>query len=233
MNELPGCPEVREVLPELAVGAVAGDERAWALSHVAGCVACRRELAEFSRAADTVLLLAPSVEPPPGFESRVLAALSPAAAPAPLRRRRWRLPHLRPAVAFAVAVVLAAGAGAQVVRWRSADDRALAENYRRTLAVADGRYLRAMRMTTVDGQSAGTVFLYQGNPSWLLVTVFAAPADGAYDVLVVDRNGGAHPAGTCQVTGGSGTAGYRLTLPVSNVAKVQLRSTNAVLTTVS
>lgn len=125
---------------------------------------------------------------------------------------------------LALVVVVAAGAGAQAVRWRSADDRELARQYRQTLDVADGRYLEAVRMTTMDGRPAGTAFLYQGNPSWLLVTVSAAPADGAYDALAIDRDGAAHLAGTCVMTRGGGTAGYRLDIPVSAVSQIQLRS---------
>ncbi|MDQ7908327.1 zf-HC2 domain-containing protein [Phytohabitans sp. ZYX-F-186] len=228
MSEPHGCPGVRELLPELATGALAGDERASALAHVEGCAACRRELAALSRAADALLLLAPPVEPPPGFEGGVLARLGTDAGPALGRRRRRsllpRVPRLRIAVAFATAVAVAAAAGAQAVRWQSADDRELARQYRQTLQVADGRYLKAVRMTTVDGQPAGTAFFYQGNPSWLLVTVDAAPADGAYDALAIDRDGAAHPAGTCQVTSGTGTAGYRLDVAVAAVAQIQLRS---------
>jgi hypothetical protein len=230
MSEPPGCPEVRELLPELATGALAGDERASALAHVDGCAACRRELAALSRAADALLLLAPPVEPPPGFEGGVLARLDADAGPPPGRRRRRSLlpgiqrPRLRPAIAFAVAVAVAAGAGAQAVRWQSAADRDLARQYRQTLDVADGRYLKAMRMTTMDGQPAGTAFLYQGNPSWLLVTVNAAPVDGAYDAIAVDRDGATHPAGTCVMSRGGGTAGYRLDIPVSAVTQIQLRS---------
>jgi hypothetical protein len=230
MSEPHGCPEVRELLPELATGALAGDERASALAHVEGCAACRRELAALSRAADALLLLAPPVEPPPGFEGGVLARLDADTGPPPGRRRRRSLlpgallPRARLAVAFAVAVAVAAGAGAQAVRWQSADDRDLARQYRETLEVANGRYLKAIRMSTMDGQPAGTAFLYQGNPSWLLVTVYAAPADGAYDVLAIDRDGAAHPAGTCQVTARNGTAGYRLRIAVSAVTQIQLRS---------
>lgn len=226
MNEPHGCPEVRELLPELATGALAGDDRALALGHVGACAACRRELAALSRAADAVLLLAPPVEPPPGFEGRVLARLDTGPPPG-RRRRRSLLPGaLRPrlAIAFALAVVVAAGAGAQAVRWQTEADRELARQYRQTLDVADGRYLKAIRMTTVDGQPAGTAFLYQGNPSWLLVTVYAAPVDGAYDVLVIDRGGAAHPAGTCEMAGRNGTFGYRLGVAVSAVAQIQLRS---------
>jgi hypothetical protein len=253
MSDPRGCPETRELLPELATGALAGDERASALAHVTGCAACRRELAALSRAADAVLLLAPPVEPPPGFEGGVLARLDVDTGTAPelatsnstspatrtggaggkaapdRRRRRSFLSGVRPrlAIAFAAVVVIAAGAGAQAVRWQSAGDRELARQYRQTLEVANGRYLKAVRMTTMDGQLAGTAFLYQGNPSWLLVTVFAAPADGAYDVLAIDRDGAAHPAGTCEVTARNGTAGYRLAIPVSTVGQIQLRSRTA------
>jgi hypothetical protein len=261
MDETYGCAEVRPLLVELATGVLTGHERGQALRHVAGCAACRQELAELSQVADSLLLLAPRMEPPAGFESAVMARIvdegarpgeaheaaagqpasvgqpepagqpasvgqpEPAGQPAPARPRsaRWRRWLTRPALAAAVAVLVAGGLGAWTVQWRTAEDRAVAAKYRETLAIADGRYLRAMQMTTEAGARAGTVFLYQGRPSWLLVTVTAAPADGAYTMAVVDRDGVRHPLGVCPVAGGRGTAGYALDVAVANVAVVQLR----------
>jgi len=73
------------------------------------------------------------------------------------------------------------------------------------------------------GEQAGTVFLYQGNPSWLLVTVTSAPTDGRYEIHVLDRGGVARTVDSCQLDNRAGTAGYRLDIPVSRVAQVQLR----------
>jgi hypothetical protein len=231
MSDQSNCAEVGGLLPELAVGAVVGDERARALAHIGRCLGCHRELAEFAAAADAVLQLAPSVEPPPGFENAVLGRLglhqpptdADRPATSPVSRRR----HARRLVAVVIAMVISLGAGAALAQWRTAEDRRLADQYRHTLAVANGRYLKAAPLTWGDGERVGTTYLYQGNPSWLLVTTTAAPSDGSYAILAFDRDGGAHRIGTCQVTGRTGTAGYELPLRVADVARIQLRSTTA------
>ena len=232
MSDQYDCLEVAALLPELAVGAAAGDERGRALAHVSRCVHCRRELGSFAATADAVLLLVPPVEPPPGFETATLARLGGARptgpdAPVPIRRPRWRARRLLAvAVAAAAALLIALGGGAALTHWRGADDRELADQYRRTLAVANGRYLKAAPLTSADGQRVGTSFLYQGSPSWLLVTVTGAPDDGDYAVLAIDRRGGAHRLGVGQITNHVGTAGFRLPVRVRDVAQVQLRSTD-------
>jgi hypothetical protein len=222
MPELLECHAVRPLLPELATGAIAGDERARALGHVTACLDCSRQLADLTKTADALLLLAPPTEPPVGFESRVLAGLEPARAPAPVDRPRRR--RARTVLALAASIVLAAGAGTTITYRQTADDRRLADQYRSTLAVADGRYLTAARLTTAHQQPAGTVFLYQGNPSWLLLTISAPPSDGPYEILVVDRNGAAHPVGTGRVVDRTATAGYRLPLPVAEITQVQVHA---------
>jgi Putative zinc-finger len=175
------CAEARELFPELAAGVAAGDERARALGHLSGCPECRRELAGTAEVVDELLLLAPEHEPPAGFESAVLARLAPAAQ---RRRRRWgRL--LAAAAAVVGVAVLAAGA----VWWQTADDRKLASDYRRTLAIAHGSGLSAAPLKLAVGAETGTVFAYQGSPSWLYVTFRSAPPRGRYDVRLLTRDG--------------------------------------------
>src|SRR5687768_12183581 len=95
------CEEARELAPELALGTIAGDERARVLTHVASCAACRRLVEDLSEVADSLLLLAPEHEPEAGFESKVLARMkSPA---------RTRVGVLSAAAALLIAAV-AAGA---------------------------------------------------------------------------------------------------------------------------
>jgi hypothetical protein len=222
MPELPGCSAVRPLLPELATGATAGDERARALGHVASCLECSRDLAELTKTADALLLLAPPAEPPVGFESRVLAKLEAPRRPMPIHRPRRR--RTRAILALAAAVVLAAGTGTTITYRQTAEDRRLADQYRATLTVANGRYLTAARLATADARAAGTVFLYQGNPSWLLLTISAAPTDGPYDIVAIDRRGAAHPVGTCHVAGRTVTAGYELPLPVAEITQIQVQA---------
>lgn len=193
-------------LAELALGAAGGHERESILSHVAGCAPCRAELAELSKVADSLLLLAPEIEPPTGFELRIVNRVKPK------RRNRFTL---------AAAIVTAASLSAGAVWTATTPDRHLAEQHRETLAVANGQYLRAITLTTESGTHAGAVFLYQGNPSWLLVSVDAAPADGSYVVVLTNRNGRAYPSiGACEVKGGSGTTAYQVRAPLANIGLI-------------
>src|ERR687887_2206262 len=133
MTEDPECVATRDLIPEVAAGVAAGDQRARALRHLSGCADCQRELAATAEVVDELLLLAPPLEPPAGFESTVLAGFTPA-----VPRRRWRAPLL-----WAGSVAAAAGLVAAILWWRTADDRALAANFRHTLSVAHGTDLRA------------------------------------------------------------------------------------------
>jgi anti-sigma factor RsiW len=82
------CEQTRGLASELALGIADGAERAAALEHLAGCAECRRAVAELSEVTDELLLRAPEHEPPPGFESRVLAQIQPARAATPTPRPR-------------------------------------------------------------------------------------------------------------------------------------------------
>src|SRR5690242_12404352 len=117
MDETPDCARVGPLLAELATGAATGYERAEVLRHVAGCPACRGELADLSRVADDVLLLAPLREPPAGFESAVMRRLPGLVRPRAARSLATR-PRAVRLVAAVAALIVAAGAGAAVESWR-------------------------------------------------------------------------------------------------------------------
>jgi hypothetical protein len=154
------CEETRELAAELALGIVEGEERGRALQHLARCPDCRAEVEKFSEVADELLLLAPHREAPVGFESRVLSELLPQ--PPPKRRRRlWLV--LAPAAAALAAVAITLG----VV----SDDLRTASHYRHTLQEANGKEFESYSLYGGDGSQAGTVFSYEGAPSWLLITV--------------------------------------------------------------
>lgn len=223
MDELYGCDQTRAVLAELAAGSAAGHERAAALRHVATCEACRAELAQLANVADSLLLLAPKVEPPAGFESRVVASLTTQLPARPVERRHRVWSGSRRRLTLAVAsVVVAAVLGASVTWWATAADRTLAEQTRQTMAVANGKYLKAASLTTESGRTVGAIFMYQGNPSWLLVSVASAPTDGAYDLVLTNRDGLSYPIGVCQVSGGTGTTAYQLAMPLEEIATLAM-----------
>src|SRR5262245_6624108 len=220
MDETPDCAQVGPLLAELATGAVAGYERAQGLRHVAGCADCRRELAELSRVADDLLLLAPVREPPAGFESAVMRRLELAGA-APRRGvRPWR-PSVR-LLAAAAAVVLAVSAGVAWESWRTAPDRRLAGQYRHVLAQPGVAGPRSAPVLTADGGVVGHVYLYPGSPPWVMVSITDAPQSGDYTMDVVTADGVRYRAGVCRVAGGTGTIGYALPVPIARIAAIEL-----------
>lgn len=215
MTESQRCVEVRALIPELAMGVAPGDERARALAHLATCTGCRQLLEETTATVDELLLLAPEHEPPTGFDSQVIAAIGLGREGQPGRQKAWRL-----VLAAAVVVLVAAGA-AGLTRWAGADDRELAAQYRETLRVAEGSYLRAAPLVGRGSTEAGHVFAYQGNPSWVFVTVADAPS-GVHRVRYVTEDGRRRPLGWCTVRDGQGSWGTAIDVPVYAVDRVEL-----------
>jgi hypothetical protein len=212
MSEWRGCAEVQELIPELAMGVAPGDERAAALAHVATCAECRRALEEASAVVDELLLLAPEHEPGPGFDARVIEAGGI------VRPSGWR--KVSKYALAAAAVVVAASLAAGLTHWAGADDRQLAAQYRQTLDVANGTYLRAADLTGAEGE-AGHVFAYQGNPSWVFITVENAPS-GAHRVRYVTDDGTTHWLGVCTVRDGRGSWGTAIDVPVYALDSIEL-----------
>jgi hypothetical protein len=223
-------------LAELAIGAATGHDRADAVRHVAGCPSCRHEVAELARAADDLLLLVPEREPPPGFETAVAQRIANLADPRSRRRRparlTGRLPRpagtvsrrrparaLRLAAATVVLAISAAG-GAAAAYWQAASDRHLADRYRQTIAASG--YPTTTAVTSTSGTVVGHLFLYQASPSWVMVAITDAPQPGDYTMVVRTTSGRSYSVGVCAVTGRSGIAGYALTVPVTQIAAIEL-----------
>jgi hypothetical protein len=170
--------EFRDLAPELALGTVEGEERGRALQHLADCPDCRRYMEGLSEVADELLLLAPHREPPVGFESKVLDEVLPK--PAPKRRRRFRL---------VLAPVAAAAAAAALVLVLVAPDLRLASHYRHTLDEAHGKEFESYALRDGAGDHVGTVFSYEGSPSWVHVDVDAGHRAGLTNAELVTNDG--------------------------------------------
>jgi Putative zinc-finger len=213
-----GCEQVRDLAPELALGIAEGEERDAALRHLGGCAGCRRLVSELSSVGDELLQLAPAHDPPAGFESRVLAAV----AEPPRRRRSQPLAHRwRWVATAAAAVVLAAALGAGSVLLATADDRRVAAAYQAVLTQGQGAYFLAAPLQGTQGR-VGTVFGYQGQPSWAMVTLQASiRGEGRLQVQVVTRDGRYLPLGDAVLGGAKRTWGGPL--PVDLSAVHQLR----------
>jgi hypothetical protein len=170
--------EIRELAPELALGTVEGEERGQALQHLADCPDCRRYVEQLSEVADELLLLVPHREPPVGFESRVLSEVLPA--PKPKRRRRLRL---------VLAPAAAAVAAAAIVLAIVAPDLRLASHYRHTLDQAHGKEFESYALRGPGDSHVGTVFSYEGSPSWVHIDVDPGHRSGLTSAELVTKDG--------------------------------------------
>ena len=141
------CPPT-DALVGLALDELTGRDRASALDHVATCPRCREELDALTHAAEQALLAAPTAEPPPGFESAVLARIGEVSGRRTARRSALWL------VATAAAVVVLVMVGTAVLLGR--DSRSV---------VAEAA------MVTPTGREVGSVWRYDEDPAWVFVSV--------------------------------------------------------------
>jgi len=199
------CPDVEELAPELALGTLPGDQRSAVLAHLDRCPDCRRYLNKLSDTADSLLLLAPEVDPPAGFTRRVVAGLTPA-------RRRWRPVAL--AAAAALIFGLAIGYVPGHVRSGSAN-----------VAVASFVDTGAEPGETVGGR----VYARADHPSWVFMTVHGSGSDESYACDLVLKDGRTVPIGSFTMHAGSGSWGRVVDVTLSQVRQVQLRDARGTL----
>lgn len=200
------CAELEALAAELALGTVAGAERAGALDHLAGCAACRALVEELAGVADRLLLLAPVTEPPPGFESKVLGRMGvspPARELRPTRRRR-----LLVGVAAAALVAAMSTAGATLLAGESKRPVEV-----RTALAADN-----------EGRWRCRAVVYGEKPTWLVVSLDRMDgSSNAYSVEAL-RAGSDTPVkvGTFSLEQGHGTLARQLDLPAGDVQSVRV-----------
>ena len=200
------CAELEALAAELALGTVSGAERAVALDHLAGCPACRQLVEELSRAADTMLLLAPVVEPPAGFESKVLTRMG---APATGGRRRAPRRGLLVGVAAVALVAAMAGAGSA---WLTGD-RAPSSPEIRTALVRDDQ-----------GRWTCRASVYGEGPAWLVVSLDRTDGSNAsYSVeAVVDGRSDPVLVGSFTLRDGHGTLATTTEVPAGALRSVRV-----------
>lgn len=208
------CDQVRPLVPELALDLLTGEERDEALAHLGGCASCRLAVEELAPVADSLLLLAPPAEPPPGFEGRVLAAMgmaaerTPLTAPAPssmaAHRKRRRVRFGLAAAGVAAALVLGAG-------------------YAATNRGSSPRDLEAAVFRTAAGQSTGRVVIREGRPERMICTLTDERFEGGYRIEVVLDDGSVRDVGRFAVTGAGRSWGTDLPVAAERVREVRVR----------
>ena len=225
MGEM-GCEQVTELAPELALGVADGHERESALQHMTGCQTCRRLVWELSAVTDELPLLAPEHEAPPGLDRRVLDAISaseparPRPVPAPRRRpllrRAWRVALVAAGLALALAV------GASGVFLGTASDRRIADQYRALLGVGQGSFFAASPVWS-NSREVGTAWGYQGQPSWVFVSLRAPEGDREwYRAWLVTSDGRRIPLGRTELGPDQAAWGHNLPVDLSTARELIL-----------
>jgi hypothetical protein len=188
------CAAARELLAEYAAGSLDGRDRGAIESHVQTCAECRAEADTFVEVADRVLALAPSAEPPVGFEASVIDRL---AAPKRLHRRRGVV-----GLAAAAAIVLMLG----LLLGR---------------ASAPTTDLHPVALTA-RGAYVGKAWVHGGTPGWIYVDMHSDETYPRVTLEVIDATGEVSTVGQLALRNGHGTLGARSPVPVSAVRTIRM-----------
>ena len=199
------CAELEALAAELALGTVSGAERAGALDHLAGCAACRELVEELAGVADRILLLAPVIQPPPGFESKVLARMGVAPA------REARSPRYRRLLVGVAAVALVAGLSSAGAAWLAGEAERPVEV--RTALAADN-----------EGRWRCRAVVYGDKPTWLVVSLDRMDgSNNSYSVEALHAGSSSPvPVGSFTLDHGHGTLARPLDLPAADLQSVRV-----------
>lgn len=213
----PGCVGCRELAAEFALGLVTGRERADALAHLQGCAACGEHVAALTRLHDGLRALIPAVEPPLGFESRIMARLR---APG-IRRRRWVVA----AAAVGATVALVVGGRAVTQSLTPTTDAAAP-------SVAPRERTVLFAPLVAGGREVGQAYAYVGRPSWLYLYLDDVSVEGPLTCAVLRRDGTTVLAASVPLLDGDAFWGGPVTTDRATLGGVRVTdATGAVLAT--
>ncbi|MDQ1396656.1 MAG: hypothetical protein QOG64_1915 [Acidimicrobiaceae bacterium] len=201
------CAELHELAPELAFGTLTGDERGRALAHLEHCHTCQDVVDDLTGVADQLVTLSPAIEPPLGFESRVIERLGEGRRSGSGRAGGFSRRTVAAVAAAALVVGVAGGlAVSRTVGHRSAPAR---DGVRVAVAYGPGR------------QPLCQVFAHPGHPSLIVVNVDNPGEAGTYAVSVVTASRTV-PLGAIQITGGRGSLGAVADIDLAEARAVQV-----------
>ena len=213
------CRELRDCSAELALGALSGVERASALMHLEHCLDCQNEVKSLSTVSDALSDLVPSIEPPVGFETRVVARLQ-GQGWGDRRRRTQRLGTVRKRwlPAAAAGLVLVAGATGWVIGDAS---RSRSPSPAPRAAFSWGSFRSPGRPGDI-----GEAFISWGRPRWVFMTVDLGRGDGIANCFLVEKGGHLVQVGSLDLSHGFGYWGAAVQAPVWQVTGARLESTD-------
>jgi hypothetical protein len=212
VNEM-GCAEFADAAAELALGVLTGRERARALAHLDRCEACRENVRQLAVTGEELVGLLPAIEPPAGFETRVMERLglgTPAPDPArqlsPARRLGRKVagwigggwtgrggvsyPRRILSAAAVAAAVFVAGLGGWGLHAATSSPAASP--------------LSSAAFLTASHQTAGKIYFYDAGHRWLYMSVDIGSGSGTVICQVEGPDGHLTTVGSFRLTGGYG-----------------------------
>jgi hypothetical protein len=198
------CEAFSDDLALLALGTLSGRERAIVLAHLEGCAQCSEEVEQLSLAADSLLPLAPEVNPPAGFEVRVFERMG-IEVPS---RGRPALSGPRRLVLGVAAAVVAVGGAFGVGLW--------VDHSPAPAPAQAGPALFESDLTSAN-HYRGEIYLAQGHPGWLFMTVDGAGTTGYVTCRLETQSGVDITVGKFWLSAGTATWASALSVPAATV----------------
>jgi hypothetical protein len=209
------CEVFSDDLALLALGTLSGRDRAVVLQHLEGCARCSEEVEQLSLAADSLLPLAPEVNPPAGFEVRVFERMGIAV---PARGRSWSFTPRRAVLGIAAALVAVGGAFGVGV-WVDGSPAPLPQ------AAAPVARLFEADLTSAN-HYRGELYLAQGKPGWMFMTIDGTGTTGYVTCQLETANGHHVTIGTFWLAAGAANWASPLTVPAGTVRMASIVSSN-------
>lgn len=229
-HDVMSCAAFDAVAAELALGVLTGRERAQALAHLERCDACRENTRQLTITGEELLGLLPAVEPPAGFETRVMTrlGLTVGPRPAPAGRNLRPVPagrDLRPAPAARLAGASRPGGRRKVLAVAAVTLAVVAAalggwGLRAATSAPAASPLSSATLVSASHQTVGKIFLYNGGVRWMYMSVDLELGNSTVTCQLEDRNGHVIYAGSFQLAGGYGAWGSPNPLPSDQVVAV-------------
>jgi len=196
MAEL-SCEQCDELTAELALGVLGGRERAEALAHLSRCARCQDSVSAMTATVGRLVELLPEADPPPGFDQRVIAAMTPPGFEHPAitsPKAAARRAHRGVPVAAAVLTgALLAGGGWLFGALFPVDPAGLPISGVQVQPTAD-----VMVSPLLAGdQEIGQAYVYAQAPSWIFLSISDPAKSGSI---------GASTTLTCELTNQDGSS---------------------------
>jgi hypothetical protein len=209
---------MHELAPELALDILSGYELATAQAHLNECPSCRAYVSSLTQVSDRLLALVPSAEPPVGFEDRVLSKMGlTQPRPRQQQRRWWPV-----AVAAAVAALIF-GVGGWVIGGVATSHATFTAA---PAATDPDQVIRFAALRTSTHHQVGQVFTFQGNPSWVYMSIAAEPQTDWVACQLIQTNGHVVNVGSFNLSGGKGSWGNEVPVDPNSVASARIITAN-------